>query len=140
MPTGSRQVDQPVTSTHGGEPGAGPGQGRITLGGAALLCTIAGFVLFLGTIGAIEWVTRQEQPSVQQPRRAPAPPLAQALLFVVGSCAGGIFSVVALGLAAWSLRRWPRTLALWALAGSLLTLALVVAWYLARHAEVRLGS
>jgi hypothetical protein len=112
----------------------------VTLGGAALLCTVAGFLLFLGTIGAIEWVTRQEQPSLQQPRRAPAPPLAQALLFVAGSCAGGLASLVGLALAAWGVRRRPRTPALWALAGSLLTLALVVGWYLARHAEVRLGS
>jgi hypothetical protein len=111
----------------------------MTLGGAALLCAIAGFVLFLGMIGAIEWVTWQERASAGPPGRTLAPPLAQALLFVAGCCAGGLASVVALALAAWSLRRWPRTLALWALAASLLTLALVVAWYLVRHDQVRLG-
>jgi hypothetical protein len=112
----------------------------MTLGGAALLWSIACFVLFLAMIGAIEWVTWQERPSAEQPRRTPAPPLGQALLFVGGSCVGGIVSFVGLGLAVWGLRRWPPTLALWALVWSLLTLALAVGWYLVRHAEVRLGS
>ena len=132
-------MDQPATSGHGGEPRAGPSQRLVTLGGAALVCTVAGFLLFLGTIGAIEWVTWQERPSAEQPRRTLVTPLGQALLFVGGSCAGGIVSIVGLGLALWGLRRWPRTLALWALACSLLTLALAVGWYLIRHAEVRLG-
>jgi hypothetical protein len=101
---------------------------------------MAGFILFLAMIAAIEWVSWQERPSAEQPQRMLAPPLAQALLFVGGSCAGGLVSFVGLGLAVWSLRRWPRKLALSALVWSLLTLALAVGWYLVRHAEVRLAS
>jgi hypothetical protein len=132
-------VDKPTTSGREDESIAEPNQGRTNLGGAALLCAIAGFVLFVAMIAGIEWVTWQERPSAEQPRGTLAPPLGQALLFVGGSCAGGIVSIVGLGLAVWGLRRWPRTLAWWALACSLLTLALAVGWYLVRHAEVRLG-
>jgi hypothetical protein len=133
-------VDKPTTSGRRDEPGAEPDQRRTILGGAALLCAVAGSVLFLAMIGAIEWVSWQERPLPGQRRRALAPPLGQALLFGGGSFVGGVVSVVGMGLAAWGLRRRPRALALWALVLGIVTLALTVGWYLVRSAEVRLAS
>ncbi len=129
-------------------PDTQPERARNPLGRIGLIWAGVSFVLFLGTIGLVEWVSWNERQSWERQGIPTAPgspwtgksaPLAQAFLFIAGTCTGGIASLLGLGLSIGGLRHHPRLLASWGLAVSLLSLALVLGWYLVRHAETRLG-
>ena len=127
----SWMTDQPIADA--------PEAARNPLGTAGLVVAVVGYALFLGMIGGIEWMAWDERTSGAPPVARPAPPVAEALFFVAGCFCGGLASLVGLVLSVVGLRRQPRTLALWGLVVCLLSLALVVGWYVVRHADVGLS-